>query len=190
MVRHGDRVLDDDRFGSDLDFFDHQPEHALAIGHIERLGSIVEPAARGPRRATVERVAADLTDQQALQQGRLLGVPGGEAPILVEASRPTGRSRSRSSGGRPPRRTAFRQRIQPSWNPAIMRRDVATVILETPPGEVARLVRATGAPVAVLAREQFVGLLGARELLAVLERPSCSSLTRSGVVSGRLTIER
>src|SRR6266699_1605894 len=43
------------------------------------------PAARGPRRATVERVAADLTDQQALQQGRLLGVPGGEAPILVEA---------------------------------------------------------------------------------------------------------
>ena len=42
MVRHGDRVLDDDRFGSDLDFFDHQPEHALAIGHIERLGSIVE----------------------------------------------------------------------------------------------------------------------------------------------------
>ena len=67
---------------------------------------------------------------------------------------------------------------------AIMRRDVATVILETPPGEVARLVRATGAPVAVLAREQFVGLLGARELLAVLERPSCSSLTRSGVVSG------
>src|SRR6266545_687291 len=43
------------------------------------------PATRGPRRATVERVAADLTDQQALQQGRLLGVACSKPPILVEA---------------------------------------------------------------------------------------------------------
>ena len=69
---------------------------------------------------------------------------------------------------------------------AIMRRDVATVIPETPAAEVARLVRATGAPVAVVAREQqFLGLLGARELLVVLEAPpTWSSRTRSGVRPG------
>jgi hypothetical protein len=38
----GNRVFDDDRLGSDLDLFDHQPEHALAIDDIERSGSIVE----------------------------------------------------------------------------------------------------------------------------------------------------
>src|SRR5262249_3179433 len=69
---------------------------------------------------------------------------------------------------------------------AIMRRDVATVIPETPPAEVARLVRATGAPAAVLAGEQCCGLLGARELLAVLESPpSWNSRTRAGVLPGR-----
>src|SRR5438128_6190089 len=59
--------------------------HRDAMYAIDNRDPVDAPAARGPRRATVERVAADLTDQQALQQGRLLGVPGGEAPILVEA---------------------------------------------------------------------------------------------------------
>ena len=42
VVRHGDRAFDDDGLGSNPDFFNHQPEHTLTIGHIKRLGSTVE----------------------------------------------------------------------------------------------------------------------------------------------------
>jgi hypothetical protein len=38
----GEDRFDDHRLGSHLDLFDHQPPYALAIGHIERFGSIVE----------------------------------------------------------------------------------------------------------------------------------------------------
>ena len=58
---------------------------------------------------------------------------------------------------------------------AIMRSDVATVTPETPLAEVARLVRDSGAPVAVLSGEWLVGLIGARDLLTVLE-PSATRL--------------
>jgi len=53
---------------------------------------------------------------------------------------------------------------------AIMRRDVATIALETPIAEAARLVRDTGTPVAVLAGDSLVGLVGPHDLLAALER--------------------
>jgi CBS domain-containing protein len=52
-----------------------------------------------------------------------------------------------------------------------MRTDVATVIPETSLAEVARLVRDTGRPVAVLAGGRWlVGVVGAGELLAMRER--------------------
>ena len=35
-------MLDDDRLGPDLDFFDHQPEHPLALGDSERLRRVVK----------------------------------------------------------------------------------------------------------------------------------------------------
>ena len=35
-------MLDDDRVGPDLYLFDHQPQHALAIGHPEGLRGTVE----------------------------------------------------------------------------------------------------------------------------------------------------
>jgi len=57
---------------------------------------------------------------------------------------------------------------------SIMRADVATVSPETPLAEVARLVRDTGVPVAVLAGEMLVGVVGAGALLAWLERAPAS----------------
>jgi hypothetical protein len=44
-----------------------------------------EPTARGACRVAVEGVAAQLTDQQALEERGLLGMPGGEASVLFEA---------------------------------------------------------------------------------------------------------
>jgi len=51
---------------------------------------------------------------------------------------------------------------------SIMRRDVATVIPDTPLAEAARLVRDSGNPVAVLDAGRLAGLLGVGELLAAL----------------------
>src|SRR5213592_4496166 len=48
VVRHGDRAFDDDGLGSNPDFFNHQPEHTLTIGHIKRLGRTGELARRPP----------------------------------------------------------------------------------------------------------------------------------------------
>src|SRR5262249_10214744 len=76
--------------------------------------------------------------------------------------------------------------LPPSADTAIMRRDPPTVTPAAPLAEVPRPVRATGPPVAVVAREECLGLLGARELLVVLEAPPAwNSRTRSGVRRGR-----
>ena len=52
-------------------------------------------------RCTVEGVATELTDQQALQEGGVLGVTGREPPILVQAflgERELGRGDQRGHG--------------------------------------------------------------------------------------------
>ena len=56
-----------------------------SIGVHPRTAIIGEPAARGACRVPVEGVAAQLTDQQALEGRGLLGVPGRELPVLFEA---------------------------------------------------------------------------------------------------------
>jgi acetoin utilization protein AcuB len=53
---------------------------------------------------------------------------------------------------------------------SIMRRDVATVVPDTSIAEAARLLRDGRGPLAVLAGEAFVGLLGSADLLPELEQ--------------------
>ena len=42
------------------------------------------PPARGAGSAAIKRIAAELTDQQVLEEGRTFRVAGGEAPVLLE----------------------------------------------------------------------------------------------------------
>ena len=51
-----------------------------------------------------------------------------------------------------------------------MRRDVATIVPDTPIAEAARLMRDGRGPLAVLAGDDLVGLVGAAELLSEVER--------------------
>ena len=53
---------------------------------------------------------------------------------------------------------------------SIMRRDVATIVPDTPIAEAARLMRDGRGPLAVLAGDDLVGLVGAAELLSEVER--------------------
>jgi len=50
------------------------------------------------------------------------------------------------------------------------RRDVATIVPDTPIAEAARLMRDGRGPLAVLAGDDLVGLVGAAELLSEVER--------------------
>jgi len=53
---------------------------------------------------------------------------------------------------------------------SIMRRDVAMIVPDTPIAEAARLMRDGRGPLAVLAGDDLVGLVGAAELLSEVER--------------------
>jgi len=57
---------------------------------------------------------------------------------------------------------------------SIMRRDVTTIVPDTPIAEAARLMRDGSGPLAVLAGDDLVGLVGAAELLSEVEREESS----------------
>ena len=57
---------------------------------------------------------------------------------------------------------------------SIMRRDITTIVPDTPIAEAARLMRDGSGPLAVLAGDDLVGLVGAAELLSEVEREESS----------------